>query len=65
MSNNIKTELDFNTEKDDPEFTVRFRRDISLCIGIGFFSTIGLLVAVINADKIDAFFSEVLKMIFL
>lgn len=34
-------------------------------IGIGFLLTIGIAVALINADAIDRFFSEVVKSIFL
>lgn len=61
-----KTELcEIFEAKDDEDFTRRFRRDISLCIGIGFCTTIGLLVAVINADKIDAFIGDILKMLFI
>lgn len=63
--NNIKTELDFNTERDCPDFTRRFKRDISICVGVGFLATLGLIAVVVNAEAIDRFMSEVLKSIFI
>lgn len=61
-----KTELcEIFEAKDDPDFTRTFRRDISICIAIGFFSTIGLIALVVNAERIDAFFSELVKMMFI
>lgn len=63
--NNIKTELDFEREQDCPDFTRRFKRDISICVGVGFLATIGLIAVCVNAEAIDRFMSEVLKSIFL
>lgn len=51
--------------QDDPVFAQRFRRDILICVGIGFLATIGLIAVVVNADAIDNWFSEVLKAIFI
>lgn len=63
--NNTKTELDFDTERDHPEFTAYFWKNFLIAVGIGFLGTIGLIVAVVHADVIDNFFSEILKAIFL
>lgn len=65
MSNNIKTELDFNTERDCPDFTRRFKRDISICVGAAFLATLGLIAVVVNAEAIDRFMSELAKQLFL
>lgn len=51
--------------QDDPVFAQRFRRDILICVVIGFLATIGIIAVVVNADAIDNWFSEVLKSIFL
>lgn len=63
----LSTDLDREQQEyqDCPEFTRRFFREVSLCIGIGFIMTIGLIWVVVNADKIDNWFSEIVKWIFL
>lgn len=63
---NTKTELNQNFEyRNDPAFHKAFFRDFFICVAIGFSASIGLIFAVLNADRIDAFFAEVIKAIFL
>lgn len=52
--NNIKTELDFNTEMDDPDFTRRFFREISLCIGIAIVIVVAIILILLNGEFIDS-----------
>lgn len=51
--------------QDDPVFAQRFRKDILICVGIGFLATIGLIAVVVNADAIDRFMGELIKQLFL
>lgn len=65
MSNNLKTELDFNRERDNLEFAAFFWPNLFLAIGIGFSCTIGIIAIVVNADRIDQWATEVIKSIFI
>lgn len=62
----MKTELDHDFEyADDETFTRTFWKDIAICVLLGFLTTIGILAVVVNAEKIDAFFTSLAKSIFL
>lgn len=65
--NTKSTDLDRNfiDYKDCPDFTRRFKRDISICVGVGFLATLGLIAVVVNAEAIDRFMSELAKKLFL
>lgn len=63
---NSKIELDHEFEqKDDEAFTRQFRRDFTICIGIGLLGSIGLITFVAHADKIDRIIGEFLKLLFI
>lgn len=61
-----KTELDAIFEmKDDPVFTRSFRRDFMICVAVSCIAVLGVITAIVHADKIDRFFSELVKAIFI
>lgn len=66
MSNTKSTELHESFEmKDHPSFSRKFWLDILLCEAIALGFTYGLIVAVLNADKIDTFMYELAKKIWM
>lgn len=61
-----KTELcEIFEAKDDEAFTKQFRRDFTICIGIGLLATLGLITSIVHADKIDSFVGNILKALFI
>lgn len=64
------TDIDRNQEtKNDAAFTKSFYRGFIFAVAVGFIFSIGLLWAVVNAEEIDRFMSdvinEILKAIFI
>lgn len=51
--NNIKTELDFDKEKDNPEHTRHLSLMMFSGILIGFICGLAIVLTIINADLID------------
>lgn len=62
----LSTDIDREQrERDNPEFTAFFWKNLFIAIGIGFFCVIGILVVAVNAEAIDKAIGEFLKMIFI
>lgn len=51
--NNTKTELDFDKERDHPDFTKFFWPNLLIAIGIALFCGLGIIFTILNAELID------------
>lgn len=64
--NTKSTDLDREQlEKDHPEFTRFFWKNLGIAIGIGFSCTLGIITSIVHADAIDRFFADIIKAIFI
>lgn len=63
MSNNMKTELDFN-ERNDPEVTKSFIIDLLFLVTIVIACVIGIVWVLLNSEMIDKIKPEVQLIIF-
>lgn len=52
--NNIKTELDFERERDNQEFSAFFWPNLLLAIGIGLVCSLGVILTILNSEFIDS-----------